>query len=174
MLKIDERLEQFKYNVEAASGSVQFVLNNSNDISEALKEQTNPNENVLVSVNNREIINPFLETINPIFSPSKEEIISTPICITDSVCGIAKTGSLIVISDANYGTYFTMLTQVHIVLLNAYDIYDKPSDLFERPILNLTNQESFSIISGPSATADMGSLVRGVHGPQKLHIIVIN
>ena len=28
-------------------------------------------------------------------------------------------------------------------------------------------------VTGPSATADMGPLVRGVHGPHKLHIIVL-
>jgi len=28
-------------------------------------------------------------------------------------------------------------------------------------------------VTGPSATADMGPLVRGVHGPHKLHILVL-
>ena len=34
-------------------------------------------------------------------------------------------------------------------------------------------KRSFTFITGPSATADMGPLVRGVHGPGKLHIIVL-
>jgi len=28
-------------------------------------------------------------------------------------------------------------------------------------------------VTGPSATADMGPLVRGVHGPHQLHVIVL-
>jgi L-lactate dehydrogenase complex protein LldG len=31
----------------------------------------------------------------------------------------------------------------------------------------------FVFITGPSATADMGPLVRGVHGPHRQHVIVV-
>jgi L-lactate dehydrogenase complex protein LldG len=47
-------------------------------------------------------------------------------------------------------------------------------DLFRRDVLNgegLTRD--FVFITGPSATADMGPLVRGVHGPHRLHVIVV-
>ena len=128
---------------------------------------------VLVSVKNKDLIGPFLKSINPIFEPTKEEISKIPICITDSAFGIAETGSIVIISESNYGTYFSMLTQMHIILINASDICDRPRDLFDTQKINLGKEESYSIISGPSATADMGSLVSGVHGPKNLHIIVI-
>lgn len=169
----DKKLISFKKNAEATSATVQFVLNDSNEISNALAKQTSHLKDILVSVKNKDLISPFLKSINPIFEPTQEEIITIPICITDSVFGIAETGSILSISDSNFGSYFSMLTQKHIILINASDIYDKPRDLFDTQIINIGHESSFSIISGPSATADMGSLVRGVHGPKNLHIIVI-
>ncbi len=169
----EEKLIRFKENAESTSATVQFVLNDTNEISEALSKQTGNLKDILVSVKNKDLISPFLKSINPIWEPSQKEIITIHACITDSDFGIAETGSILIKSDSDYTTYFSMLTQKHIVILNASDIYDKPRDLFDAQKINLGNEESFSIISGPSATADMGSLVRGVHGPKNLHIIVI-
>ena len=47
-------------------------------------------------------------------------------------------------------------------------------DLFREDVLDGKGlSRSFVFITGPSATADMGPLVRGVHGPHRLHIIVL-
>ena len=170
---IEEKLNSFKQNAEATSATVQFVQNAAFEISEAVKVLVNPFNTALVSVNERDLIEPFLKSINPIFQPSQEEIVTTKICITDSCLGIAETGSILISSDSQYAAYFSMLTETHIVLIHASDIYDKPRDIFNNKEVSLNNCESFSIITGPSATADMGSLVRGVHGPKNLHIIVI-
>jgi L-lactate dehydrogenase complex protein LldG len=169
----EKKLVSFKENAEATSSTVQFVQNDSIEISAALTKQTGNLKDILVSVKNKDLISPFLKSINPIFEPSQKDIITIPVCITDSDFGIADTGSILIKSGLDYGTYFSMLTQKHIVLIKASDIHDKPRDLFDTQKIILSNEESFSIISGPSATADMGSLVRGVHGPKNLHIIVI-
>ena len=53
-------------------------------------------------------------------------------------------------------------------------IVPRVRDLFSREVLEGKGlARSFTFITGPSATADMGPLVRGVHGPGKLHIIVL-
>ena len=170
---IEEKLNSFKLNAEATSATVQFVPNHTSEMSEALKILVKPFNSVLVSVKDRFLIEPFLKSINPIFQPNQEEIVTTKICITDSFLGIAETGSILICSDPQYTAYFSMLTETQIVLIHASDIYDKPRDIFNNKEVRLNNCESFSIITGPSATADMGSLVRGVHGPKNLHIIVI-
>ena len=33
--------------------------------------------------------------------------------------------------------------------------------------------DSQVLATGPSATGDMGSLVRGVHGPQEVHVAIL-
>jgi L-lactate dehydrogenase complex protein LldG len=34
-------------------------------------------------------------------------------------------------------------------------------------------QDTHVLATGPSATADMGALVEGVHGPHEVHVIVL-
>ncbi len=169
---ITERLKRFKKNAEATTATVQFVINDQNAISKALTELTDSEKSILISLKNKETIYPYLNSITPIYKPNKEEITSIPFCITDAICGVAETGSVIISVGADYATYFSMLSKKHIVLLKASNIYDRPRDVFNDNIFKLGKNKTFSLITGPSATADMGSLIRGVHGPEYLHIIV--
>lgn len=169
----ENKLDIFIKNAEATTATVEIVKNDPLEISTALTKQTETDK-VLVSVKNQDLIKPYLDSISPIFSPSKDEIASIPMCITDSQLGVAETGSIISSVEDDYSAYFSMLCKKHIVLLHASNIYNRPRDLFEAGISDLEKNKSFSFITGPSATADMGSLVRGVHGPEYLHIIVID
>lgn len=167
------QVEKFIANAEATTAKVQIVKNDPSEISAVLIKLTD-SEKVLISVNDTIIIKPYLDSVNPIFTPTKEEIVSVPLCVTDALYGIAETGSVIIQSDKGYSAYFSMLSNKHIVLLNASSIFERPRDLFEDENLEIARNKSFTFITGPSATADMGSLVRGVHGPEHLHIIIIS
>lgn len=167
-------VKRFKHNAELTTAIVQIIPNNETELSKTLLSITNSEKKVLIAVNDEDLISSYLKAISPIFEPNNNEISSIPICITDSVCGIAETGSVIVSAETGYAAYFTMLTQVQIVLLNSSDIYERPRDIFDGNHRKNGIGENFSIITGPSATADMGSLVRGVHGPEKLHIIILD
>ena len=168
-----ELLQKFIKNAELTTATVQIVSNDENEISNALKSQTYSENKVLISVKNLELLASYLKSVTPIFKPSNEEITSIPFCITDSVGGIAESGSVIISAESGYAAYFTMLTKFHIVLLKASEIYERPRDIFNNKNSETENNKNFSIVTGPSATADMGSLVRGVHGPEHLHIIII-
>jgi len=169
---LSDRKSTFKNNAELTTATVEFVTNDQQEISKALQNQTNNEKNVLISVKEEQLIQSYINSINPIYIPTKEEIVTIPYSITDSICGVSETGSVIISLDTDYGAYYSMLSCNHIVLLHANDIYERPRDVFDDKRLNEANP-NFSFITGPSATADMGSLVRGVHGPEKLHIIVI-
>lgn len=167
------KLERFIANAEATTAKVQIVNNDPDEISSILIKLTD-SEKVLVAVNNINIIKPYLDTVTPIYTPAKDEIVSVPLCVTDALYGIAETGSVVLQADNGYSAYFSMLSNKHIALLNASNIYERPRDLFEDENLEISKNKSFTFITGPSATADMGSLVRGVHGPEHLHIIIIS
>jgi L-lactate dehydrogenase complex protein LldG len=63
---------------------------------------------------------------------------------------------------------------LHIVLLDAARIVERPSSLFDPACLEgEALRRDMVLITGPSATADMGPLVRGVHGPRRLHILLL-
>jgi len=63
---------------------------------------------------------------------------------------------------------------MHIAVMSAEKITERPGDLFNPNFLDGKGlQRNFVFVTGPSATADTGPLVRGVHGPHRLHIIIL-
>jgi L-lactate dehydrogenase complex protein LldG len=76
--------------------------------------------------------------------------------------------------DRDHAGAISLLTRMHIAVLAAQTVVERPSDLFRPNCLEGKGlKRSFVFVTGPSATADMGPLVRGVHGPHQLHIIVL-
>jgi len=68
----------------------------------------------------------------------------------------------------------SLLAPLHIAVVAAETIVPQPRDLFREDVLGGKGLiRNFVFITGPSATADMGPLVRGVHGPHRLRIIVL-
>ena len=66
------------------------------------------------------------------------------------------------------------LAPLHIAVLDSRSIVARPSDLLSADRLGgIGLRRSFVFVTGPSATADMGPLVRGVHGPHRLHILLV-
>ncbi|HVH88843.1 MAG TPA: LUD domain-containing protein [Terriglobales bacterium] len=105
---------------------------------------------------------------------SKAELASCDAGITDAFAGVARTGSVCVTVDHEYAGAISLLSRLHIAVLSAETIVERPADLFRPDRLagkGLTR--NFVFVTGPSATADMGPLVRGVHGPHKLHVILL-
>ena len=92
--------------------------------------------------------------------------------ITDVFAGVAETGSIALSNAHDLCGPVSLFTSRHIALLDASRMYARPRDLFaDATIADLLSNMVF--ITGPSATADMGKLVRGVHGPGRLDIILI-
>ena len=166
---MEELIRKFKRNAELTGSNVEII--NSSDLSHSISKNIGNYKKVLISINNNSILTFLPENIDFIKIPSNEDLKNISISLTDCICGIAETGSIL-INNIGYESYMTMLSKKHIVLLNSNTIYEKPRDIFN--IKDISSASSFSIITGPSATADMGSLVRGVHGPEQLNIILFN
>jgi len=94
--------------------------------------------------------------------------------ITDAFAGVAHSGSICVCIDHGFAGYVSLLSRFHIAVLPGENIVERPADLFRPDRVNGEGlRRNFVFITGPSATADMGPLVRGVHGPHRLHILVV-
>jgi L-lactate dehydrogenase complex protein LldG len=107
--------------------------------------------------------------------PLPDDYRSAPVGVTDAFAAVARTGSVCVDIGADIAGYVSLLPRLHIVVVDIKKLVFRPSDLFRlEPFACPTFQENFVFISGPSATADMGPLVRGVHGPRELHILVLS
>ncbi len=105
---------------------------------------------------------------------SKQELESCDVGITEAFAGVARTGSVCVAVDEGYAGYISLLARTHIVVLLAETIVARPADLVRAGGVGGKGLErNFVFVTGPSATADMGPLVRGVHGPHRLHILLL-
>lgn len=105
---------------------------------------------------------------------SKQDVATSDVGITEAFAGVARTGSVCVTVDHDYIGAISLLSRLHIAVVAGETIVERPADLFNPDLLGGKGlRRNFVFITGPSATADMGPLVRGVHGPHQLHIIIV-
>jgi L-lactate dehydrogenase complex protein LldG len=95
--------------------------------------------------------------------------------ITGSFCGVAETGSLLLLSSATTPPRNHLLPETHIAILEVNRIVSTMEDAFD-----LARKEHGSLpratnfVSGPSRTADIEqTIVLGAHGPYREHIILV-
>lgn len=103
-----------------------------------------------------------------------DEMVHSAAGVTEAFAAVASTGSVCINVSHERTGMVSLLAPFQIAVVAAETIVPQPRDLFRTDVLEgkgLTRD--FVFVTGPSATADMGPLVRGVHGPHKLHIIVL-
>lgn len=122
----------------------------------------------------RALFQPLLNTGAIITGPTEELLEEAQVGITEGFAGLARTGSVCVANNRELAGAVSLFAREHIAVLDANTIVSRPKDLFTAPsVREKVLSRDFVIVTGPSATADMGELVYGVHGPGKLHIIIL-
>lgn len=166
--------EQFIRKAEQAAATVQRVYN-SPALVQAISKIVKDEKMALLAEPDflpDKLFQPLRELPGIITHPSEEQMATTKIGITDAFAGVARTGSICVALSQNLGGSISLYTREHVAILSAQSIVARPRDIFAMQAKSGNNQD-FVFITGPSATADMGPLVRGVHGPGELHIIIL-
>ena len=108
-------------------------------------------------------------------NPTSEEMVASAAGVTEAFAGVASTGSVCIDISFERTGMVSLLAPLQIAVVAAETIVPQPRDLFRPDVLGGRGLErDFVFVTGPSATADMGPLVRGVHGPHKLQIIVLS
>jgi len=116
----------------------------------------------------------FAKDPRVVVDATPEEMVRTAAGVTEAFAAVASTGSVCINVSHERTGMVSLLAPRQIAVVAAETIVPQPRDLFRTDVLDgkgLTRD--FVFVTGPSATADMGPLVRGVHGPHKLHIIVL-
>lgn len=170
-------IEEFVQSAEAAAARVQVIQSDSEPLNNSLSHLIRNEKSVILGLSDNldpELFSKFRSDNRVIAEPTKEQLKSTRAGITDAFCGVASTGSVCVSVSRSFAVPVSMLTRSLIVVIDSKAIIPRPRDAFSTHFLGgIGLHRSFSFITGPSATADMGPLVRGVHGPGELHIIVL-
>ncbi len=171
-------LDAFLANARSAAASAEVIPASVDALTDALLRATRDGEGgVLLGplhLLDPALVAPFAARPEVITAPDNTQLRTTRTGVTEAFCGVASTGSICVAVDSGFTAVIGMLTRAHVAILPVHAIVPRPRDLFSQQVLQGEGlRRSFSFITGPSATADMGPLVRGVHGPGSLHIIVV-
>jgi L-lactate dehydrogenase complex protein LldG len=108
--------------------------------------------------------------------PTPAELKRASTGVTPAEFAIADYGSVLVPSTPDGAELVSLFVDRHVVVLDATDVVpdmDEAIERFGETVRNETGIESGIVATGPSATADMGALVRGAHGPSEVHVIVV-
>jgi L-lactate dehydrogenase complex protein LldG len=98
--------------------------------------------------------------------------------VTPAFAAVAETGTLLMISGPDTPTTLNFLPDTHVVILRADQIVASYEDAWDRlrAVRTLPQDlpRAVNFITGPSRTGDIEQqIVRGMHGPRRLHIILV-
>jgi L-lactate utilization protein LutC len=94
--------------------------------------------------------------------------------ITSADYALADTGTLVMLSSLEEARLISLLPPVHIAVVPKERVLSGLDELFTILPRPAEQTSSMVLITGPSRTADIEQiLVRGVHGPGEIHVVVV-
>jgi L-lactate dehydrogenase complex protein LldG len=190
---IEELQVQFQSELEAAGGEF-FRACSSREASQLIasliqNHRSAPlivsGDEIIQSLALREELKSILPDIQIISDPSErpghvevdERMTHSDWAITGADHLLADTGSVVLFSSPCRSRQISLLPAFHLVLAKSWQILPDFPALLERIIASADQgllPSSITLITGPSRTADIEKiLVKGVHGPQRLLVILL-
>jgi L-lactate dehydrogenase complex protein LldG len=170
-------IDQFVSAATAAVATAEVIDRNPRSLCAAILRAAGDSNRILFAPPQdlpAELFAAFAQDSRVKSNPTAEELVNSPAGVTEAFAAVARTGSVCVNVGYQRTGMASLLAPLHIAVVAADTIVPQPRDLFRDDVLGGKGlSRSFVFITGPSATADMGPLVRGVHGPHRLHIIVL-
>lgn len=115
-----------------------------------------------------------LEGTDVVLDPTPEQLREAACGVTAASLGVADYGSVVLESTPAGSELASLFPERHVVVVRERDVVADMAAAFERLGERLRDGRTDAIIAtGPSATADMGALVYGAHGPRETHAIVV-
>ena len=98
------------------------------------------------------------------------------VSVTPALCGIAETGTLMLVSGEQNPTSLNFLPDYHIVVLRSDQLVPRMEDAWDKLRAAFAQMpRTVNFISGPSKTADVEQTVEyGAHGPRCLHVVMVD
>ena len=94
--------------------------------------------------------------------------------ITSADYALADTGTLVLLSSSQEARMISLLPPVHVALVPRERLLTGLDELLTLLPQPSEQTSSMVLITGPSRTADIEQiLVRGVHGPGEIHVVVV-
>lgn len=154
-------VDQFKTALEALAGHVVVVKTPS--------EAQGAVENIL---NGRT----FLTSVNMRGGEfSRDACATAEAGITSADYALADTGSLVIFTESKESRLLSLLPPCHIAVIERSKIVPSLDDVLRLRPLPGESSSAMIVITGPSRTGDIEMrLVRGVHGPGEIHVVIVD
>jgi L-lactate utilization protein LutC len=107
--------------------------------------------------------------------PASREICATiEVGITSADYALADTGSLVMFTESRESRLLSLLPPCHIAVIGRSKIVPSLDDVLRMRPMPGDQSSAMVVITGPSRTGDIEMrLVRGVHGPGEVHVVII-
>ena len=172
----EHRLRVFTEMMEVVGGSVE-VLDDINDVPHAVADYLRQSN---LPAHVRRGFDPVLAklpwhrgTLNVVTGRAVD---TDRASITRAFAGVAESGTIIQISGQDNPTTLNFLPEVHIVVLEAVNIfasYEEAWTKLREAMGEGIMPRTVNMISGPSRTGDIEqTIVRPAHGPKNMHVII--
>lgn len=94
--------------------------------------------------------------------------------VTPAAFAVADYGTLVLPSSPAGSEFVSLFVDRHVAVLDENDVAPDMDAAFERFGNDVPDEYGSAILAtGPSATADMGALVKGAHGPSEVALVVV-
>lgn len=109
-------------------------------------------------------------TVDP--TPAALEMATTG--VTPAAFAVADYGSVVLPSTPAGSELVSLFVDRHVVVLDEAEVVPDMEAAFDRFQDDIPDAFGDAIVAtGPSATADMGALVKGAHGPSQVRVVVV-
>ena len=122
-----------------------------------------------------------LDAPSPSLSETSVDVDPTPAAlrrattgVTGATLGVADYGSVVLSVTDRAGELVSLFVERHVAVVREASI-EPGMEAAVRTIAPEIRRTGGSVVlaTGPSSTADMGSLVTGAHGPREVHVVVL-
>ena len=101
---------------------------------------------------------------------------SDVISVTDAICAIAETGTILIASSPKVSATHLYLPENHVVIMDIGQLVRHLEDALQLASQQISgHSRGLHMITGPSKTADVEQTIQyGAHGPRRLHAIFVD
>lgn len=106
--------------------------------------------------------------------PSPSHLDAAETGVTAGITAIADYGSVVLAERGGLVEAVSLYADLHIVVVAASDVMASMGEAIQTVGDEVRDGLTSAIVAtGPSATADMGELVTGAHGPITVHVVLL-
>jgi len=171
-------IDLFRERLEAVSGNCTVVADEA-EAALSLKQAIDLNKLHRLAVSDSPVVDRLMRQIGSdadvLSNVEPALLFDCDVGITSAQWAIAETGTLVLESKSERHRLVSLVPPVHIAILEAGRIRRTMAEVLEAVNQSGELSRTVTFITGPSRTSDIElTLAIGVHGPAKLHVIVID